>query len=133
MSTTHVQDCQCAAAAARWLVLERHAKVLAGRGHVKLDFTEHLELIWRWPCRWRRRTRSRDRCRYGCWISAPERAISRVVIEEPAEAASIARWCVVAGFHGYSVIVTFKFPLPEQLNKFVHTSDRFELPEKYKL
>ena len=113
MSTTHVQDCQCATAAARWLVLERHAKVLAGRGHVKLDFAEHLELLWRWPSRWWSRTRSRDRCRQRCRISAPERAIARVVIVEPAESASVAWRCVVAGFHCVIVavhVVLMEFP-----------------------
>ena len=81
--------------------------MLAWGGHVKLDFAQHLELLRRWPSRWRSRTRSRDRCRHGCRISAPERAISRVVIEEPAESASVARWCVVAGLH--NIILLLKF------------------------
>jgi hypothetical protein len=45
MSTTHVQDCQCATAAAGGLSLERFAQVLAWRGHVQLDFAQHLELV----------------------------------------------------------------------------------------
>jgi len=119
MSTTHVQDCQCAAAPARWLVLERHAQVLAWRGHVQLNLAQHLELLRRWPSRWRRRTRSRDRFRHGCRISAPERAIAWVVVVEPAESASVARWCVVAGLHGYSVIVIEIVPAPEQPKGFM--------------
>ena len=79
--------------------------MLAWRGHVKLDFAQHLELLRRWPCRWRSRTRSRDRCRYGRRISAPERSISWVVIEEPAEAASVAWRFVVAGFHDFILLL----------------------------
>jgi len=79
--------------------------MLAWRGHQQLDPAQHLELLWRWSCRWRRRTRSRDRCRHARRISAPERAIAWVVVVEPAEAASVARWYVVAGFH--SVIYQF--------------------------
>ena len=105
MSTTHVQDCQCAAAAAARLSLERFAQMLAWRGHVQLDLAQHLELVGRWPSRWRSRTRSRDRCRHGRRISAPERSISWVVIVEPAKSASVARWCVVAGFHNFILLL----------------------------
>jgi hypothetical protein len=38
-------DGESTAAPARWFVLESLAQVLAWRGHVKLDFAQHLELV----------------------------------------------------------------------------------------
>jgi hypothetical protein len=72
---------------------------------VQLDFAQHLELVRRWPSRWWSRTRSRDRCGHGCRISAPERAIAWIVVVEPAESASVAWRCVVAGLHSVTDIV----------------------------
>ena len=64
----------------------------------KVQFQPHLGRDLR---RWRSRCRGRHRRR----ITAPERAISGVVLVQPAQTAAGFRWCVGAWFH--SVIVMY--------------------------